>query len=242
MAGNLDSADNVRALSQTDINKLNNAQLKKALSVVLDAQRNEPNEVLTELREIKASIQEFSAVKAKVRDLSNQLSNALQIIHQQQLFLESIENRERRCNLVITGLREVADDVGRDDPEKLQMVLNKAKCPSDIDASSFALCRLGQPNEHQKRPLLVICNSQQQRGKIIQTASELKRAGETYTRIYIKKDIHPTVRKEIGRLRKRAKEEEEKSANTGTIIAYDPKNRVVTRDGVVIDRFSPKFF
>ena len=242
MAGNLDSADNVRALSQTDINKLTNPQLKKALSLILDSQRNESNEVLTELREIKASIQEFSAVKAEVKNLSDQLGNALQVIHQQQLFLESIENRERRCNLVITGLPEVADDVGRDDPEKLKMVLSKAKCPSDIDASSFALRRLGQPNEHQKRPLLVICNSQQQRDKIIQTANELKRAGETYTRIYIKKDIHPAVRKEIGRLRKRAKEEEEKSDNTGAIIAFDPKNRVVTRNGVVIDRFYPKFF
>ena len=33
-----------------------------------------------------------------------------------------------------------------------------------------------------------------------------------------------------------------KAENTGANILYDAKNRVVTRDGVIIDRFTPKFF
>ena len=62
-------------------------------------------------------------------------------------------------------------------------------------------------------------------------------------RIYIlKKDIHPAIRKELGRLRKRAYDEKNKPDNSDATIVYDPKNRVVTRNGIVIDRFYPKFF
>ena len=247
MAGNYESVESVRALSQNDVKKMTNPELKKALSTLLEAGPNVPNNnnidpVLAELREIKESIRELSAVKEEVRDLSVKLDSAFQIIHQQQIFLESLDNRERRCNLVITGLPETADGIGRDDPEKLKTVFNKAKCPSDIDPSGFSLRRLGQPNEQNKRPLHVICNSQQQRDKIIATAKELKSAGDRFKSVYIKKDIHPAVRKELGRLRKRAYDEKDKPDNVGANIVYDHKNRVVTRNDVVIDRFYPKFF
>ena len=244
MAGNLESIDSVRALFNTEVNKLTNPQLKKALATLLDADRNEPvsNPVLTELREIKESIRELGAVKKEVNVLNNKLNSALQIIHQQQLFLESLDNKERRCNLVITGLSETADGIGNDDAEKLKTVLTKAKCPPDIDPSSYALRRLGQVNDHNKRPLHVTCSTQKQCDAIVAAARELNNAGETYSRIYIKKDIHPAVRKELGRLRKVAKDENEKADNEGCTIVFDHKNRVVTKDNVVIDRFTPKFF
>ena len=67
-------------------------------------------------------------------------------------------------------------------------------------------------------------------------------AGQLYSRVYIKKDIHPVVRKEIGRLRKKVRDENAKAENDGVNIVYDAKNRIVTRNGVIIDRFTPKFF
>ena len=239
-----ESIQYVRALSQNDVSKMTNPQLKKALATILGAEQIEPNTdpVLVELREIKDSIRKLSEVKEEVKELSVKLNSAFEIIHQQQIFLESLDNKERRCNLVITGLPEIADDIGSNDPEKLKTVFNKAKCPSDIDPSGFTLRRLGQPNDQQKRFLHVTCNSQQQRDKIIATAKELKSAGENFKNIYIKKDIHPAIRKELGRLRKRAYDEKNKPDNSDATIEYDPKNRVVTRNGLVIDRFYPKFF
>ena len=77
---------------------------------------------------------------------------------------------------------------------------------------------------------------------ICSTANELKSAGEMFRSVYIKTDIHPAVRKELGRLRKRAYDEKDKPDNVGANIVYDHKNRVVTRNDVVIDRFYPKFF
>ena len=40
---------------------------------------------------------------------------------------------------------------------------------------------------------------------------------------------------------KKVKEEKQKPGNTGVDIKYDWKNRVITRDGVIIDRFRPSF-
>ena len=88
----------------------------------------------------------------------------------------------------------------------------------------------------------VICDSKPQRDAIIAKAKELNNAGPSYSRVYIKKDIHPVVRKEIGRLRKRVKDEKAKSENEAANIVYDAKNRTVTRNGIIIDRFTPKFF
>ena len=50
------------------------------------------------------------------------------------------------------------------------------------------------------------------------------------------------VRKEIGRLKKKVKDENDKAENVGVDILYDAKNRVITRNGTIIDRFTPKFF
>ena len=84
--------------------------------------------------------------------------------------------------------------------------------------------------------------SQKQRDTILYTAKELRNAGESYSKVYINKDIHPAVRKEIGRLKKKAKEESGKSENSESVIIYDPKNRVVKKNDSIIDRFTPRFF
>ena len=175
-------------------------------------------------------------------NLTDKLDYAFQIIHQQQLFLESLDNKERRCNLVITGVSENADNTGANDIEKLRNVLTAANFPTTIDPSTFTLRRLGQPNPTRPRPILATVELPQQRVTIIETAKNLKNAGESFARIYIKKDIHPMVRKEIGRLRKRERDEKNMPKNTGVNLSYEGKNRVLLKYGIIIDRFTPKFF
>ena len=126
----------------------------------------------------------------------------------------------------------------------LPRTLIKAKCPETIDSYTFALRRLGQPNPNfpRGRFLHVTVTTAQQRDTIIATAKELKNAGPAFSSVYINKDTHPVVRKELGRLKKKVKDEKDKSENVGATILYDAKNRTVTRNGVIIDRFTPKFF
>ena len=135
-----------------------------------------------------------------------------------------------------------ADNSGANDSEKLTNVLSAANWLGSVNSSNYTLRRLGEQNGNRPRPLLVTVDAPLQRDLVIEHAKNLKNAGALYSRVYIKKDIHPVVRKEIGRLRKREKDEKEKPDNARVDIKYDGKNRVLLRDNVIIDRFSPKFF
>ena len=102
--------------------------------------------------------------------------------------------------------------------------------------------RLGQANERRKRPLLIKVESQPRRDAFLRVARNLNDAQGPLSSVYMTKDMHPAVRKEYARLRKREQEEREKSTNVGATISYDRRNRVLLRDGVIIDKYSPQFF
>ena len=159
-----ESVEAVRALTQEAIGKLGAAQLRKALTTALNAERVEIpvtiEPVLAELREIKEKIGMITTLQEKVVSLENKVESAYQVIHQQQLYLESIDNRERRSNLVIMGLSESSNDIGSTDNEKLRNVLSTANCPADIAPSRLAIRRLGQPNPTRPCPLHVTLNNQ----------------------------------------------------------------------------------
>ena len=76
----------------------------------------------------------------------------------------------------------------------------------------------------------------------MEKAKNLKGKPEPLSSIYVKKDIHPAVRKELGRLRKRERDEKERPENQGANILYDKERRVLVRDGLVIDRYAPSYF
>ena len=134
MATNYDDVTTVRALSPADVRKMNNTQLKKALTTVLVAEvaewKEEPsntdlltvmndikgtlekvkvieakyNEILTEMKDLKETKEEVKVLKEQYNRMNEKLEAAFQIIHQQQLYMESNDNRERRRNLVVTGV------------------------------------------------------------------------------------------------------------------------------------------
>ena len=67
MAG-FESIDAVRALSISDVTKLTNPQLKKALQTLLTAERAEEpsnSDLLNELRDIQGKLNEINAVKRR---------------------------------------------------------------------------------------------------------------------------------------------------------------------------------
>ena len=85
-----DSAEAVRDLSLNEISRMTNAQLKRALTTLLDAERREdsPNAVLLEeLRSLREEIAEVKELKQEVQRLSEGLDDAYKIIHNQQLYL-----------------------------------------------------------------------------------------------------------------------------------------------------------
>ena len=70
----------------------------------------------------------------------------------------------------------------------------------------------------------------------------LKTSGELFKKIYIKKDIHPSIRKEWERLRSVEKTEKDRPENVGCVVRLDTQERKVYRDNVVIDSWNPQGF
>lgn len=93
-----------------------------------------------------------------------------------------------------------------------------------------------------RRPILVTANNKQMRGEILENAKKLKQATAAYNKIYIKKDIHPCIRKEWKRLHDAEKEEQKRPENVGCVIRFDPKERKLYRDGTVIDCWKQPYF
>ena len=197
---NYDSVENVRVLSQNEINKMTNPQLKRALSTLVNSGKDgEPSNsiLLDELRSIRKEVEEVKNLKQEVQRLSDRLDEAYNVIHHQQLFLESLDNKERRRNLVITGLAEdMDDDNGEPDNDKIVKVLEAAKYSGTFDIREWEVKRLGQINQRRARPLLITVNDQRTRDSVIRCAKNLKEAGGSLKNVYIKKDVHPAIRKE----------------------------------------------
>ena len=198
--------------------------------------------MLQEIRSLKSDIEQIKGVKQEVAVLKNQVDQAFRIINQQQKFLESFDARERQKKFIISGVAEGSDDLGVNDQDKVQAVVVATGYAERFDANEWEVKRLGQQMDNRKRPILVVVESSQRRNAIVEKSRNLKQAGPPFDSIYVKKDVHPAIRKEIRRLYRREKEEKDKPENQGTNIKYDAEQRVLLRDGLVIDRYAPIFF
>ena len=190
------------------------------------------------------ALDRLDKVEKELAELKEDNAAMHQIIRNQQRFLEGVDARERQCNAVVLGLKEDDSILGDTDEERLNTVLETIGPLENLD-SRIAMKRLGEGN---RRPLLVTFKSKSDRDVVITNAKKLKDIKEgdnaaALKKVYIKRDQHPTWRKEYDRLRKVVKDEKLRAENAGTEveIKYDASRRVVTRDGLVIDSFKPVF-
>lgn len=197
--------------------------------------------LLEEIKRLGGEITQLKGLRDEVKRLSTRPDEAYKIIDHQQKFLETLDARERRRNIIITGLREGGDS---GDVDKVRTVLCAIGLQNDarVQPDSWEIKRLGRVSQGRTRPLLVALNDSGIQDKVLERAKDLKGAEGDLAAVYIKKDLHPAVRKEMARLREREKQEKSKPENVGTNIRYDWKNRVLVRDNEVIDRYAPSFF
>lgn len=100
------------------------------------------------------------------------------------------------------------------DVEKLVHLWGKMEV-GDVDCQHRRLGTAGGGGR--KRPLLLTIRDKDTRLRILANSKKLKTAGENYTRIYVKKDVLPSVRKEWKRLRDAEAREKEKPENVGCV-------------------------
>ncbi len=211
--------------------------LLRTLTDEMKLLRESNQNVVTALERITKVENDIASMKADQEKIH-------EIIRNQQVFMETIDSRERQCNLIITGLPETAGSLADNDEGRVMKVIgivNDAIKQEDIVEAK----RLGAAGEGKKRPLLVRLSDKKKRDSIVENSKALKAFQgddkEVIQQVYVKKDIHPALRKEYDRLRKVLRLERTKAENEGTNISYDSRRRVVTRDGLVIDRFNPNF-
>ena len=110
--------------------------------------------------------------------------------------------------------------------------------------------RLGKPGTYRDgtprrgpRPILVVVASRDDRDVALDRSKELKTFGnENFKKIFIKKDVHPSVRAEWKRLHDVVKTEKERPGNAESDIRLDFKARKVYKDGQIIDQWSMQGF
>ena len=110
------------------------------------------------------------------------------------------------------------------------------RCHTDI------ISKTKPGTDGKKRRIVVVVRSKEDRDKVLENAKRLNDAGNTYGRVYVKKDQHPEVRKEWNRLREVEKLEKSRPENQHVTIRLDTKERKLYRNDIVIDSWNPHPF
>lgn len=198
--------------------------------------------LVNEVTELKnAMMSPDSIMNKRISALQEQVNRQAEVIASQQRFLEVIDRKDRETKIVITGVPDENENLegATAEEDKLQKIWSKV----GVTVEGVTHRRLGKPNEgDRRRPILVTIPDKQLREGILANARKLKQTTEQYKRIYIKKDIHPSVRREWKRLRDAEQAEKERPENVGCVIHFDPKERKLYRDGVVIDTWKQQYF
>ena len=92
------------------------------------------------------------------------------------------------------------------------------------------------------RPVKVMLVNNSDRQRVLENTNKLKGAGDVMKKVYVKKDVHPLVRKELSRLREVEKREKDKPENQGRKVHYDYKERKVHVDNEVVDSYQGSIF
>ena len=260
-----------RKLSVSDINQIIKDQLKKHLKDIirdLNEEKSNPTPNILEnedsatiiklltsiLDEVNNLRQEKIQFKKRIEYLENQTKTLSEAVFQHQRFLEAIDSPKRSCNLIITGVPEdddlVAEAVDENPAEravsekdKVSLIFKKVEQKESVNI--VEVTRLGKKQggtNSRPRPLKVVTNNPQERKLVLDNTKKLKHAGQSFSKIFVKKHLHPIVRRELNRLRAVEREERNKPENAGKPVVYDRETRCLKVDGIVVDRFKMAFF
>ena len=197
-----------------------------------------------ELEYEMGELRKLQQTDTKDRELEERLEAYMKDIYgsleYHQYYLEQIDNQTRDKNLIFHGIDESnSSKLGSNDKKKIKNVINETGL---LDIRDFSVTRLGQNHGHhdKPRPILVKVDNHETQKTLLTKAKVLKdKIG--YSNIYIKKDLHHTVRKELNRLRKREIQEKQDPMNSDVVVKFDLKDRVLRVNGLMIDKFNPSF-
>ena len=250
----LSTSEDVRKLTPLELKRLNKEQLQFALRTLI----NEPAEdtaagpSVVQMGRIEAKLddmltkwnEEKEELHTQIKELKKDREKMTEILSQHQRMLESLEAERRAANIIMTGVPEENLEDAVTDVSKAKLVLSTI---GHQNVPIKSVQRLGAAQRERRtpvgdsrpyrRPLKVVLANADDRQGVLESTNRLKNSDTAFRSIYIKKDVHPLVRKELDRLRSVTKREKERPENQGKDVSYDYKERKVYVDDVVIDSF-----
>ena len=254
----MEQTEDIQNLSHDDMGRMRKDELQKALTTMIEDFRNKAqnqgnhSNIETKLDELLKEFRQFRDVhqklEKKIDDLKEENNYLRDSLMQHQRYLEALEAERRGRNMIFLGVPEGDMEMKglqgetvilKEDQEKVRSIL-RVMAQDGITLKEIE--RLGNPSSNRNRILLVSTESKAVRDQVIRSTSTLKTAGRGYEKVFVKKDIHPLIRKEFNRLKDVERREKEKPENQGLNIRYDGTRREVIVDGKVVDHFRPMFF
>ena len=223
--------------------------MRSVFKPLLDEQTQMIKEEIKEIKDNHTKLEHRTDnLEEKVTHLQEENTTLKNTLEQQQRFPESVNYDRRQHNLIITGLSEINELKVRPDlsfstdKDKVHHILALIGHPDTVVSSMQRLGEQRGDNSAWPRPLKLTLHAATDRKKILQSTNALKTAGAQLSKVYIKKDTHPGIRREMKRLRDTEKREREKPDNQGRTVTYDWKARCVKVDGIIVDSYRPSFF
>ena len=163
-----------------------------------------------------------------------------------QRFINKIDHDDRKANIVVTGLREDAieappDDHGvvatlQNDEDKVKALIDSIAGNEHFDVENWQISRIGQVREGSTRAMKVTTTSTEERDKVLPLSSKLKSQPEPWSKIYIKKDLHPVYSKENQRIRKKRYDLQTQFISNNEQRKVEIVKGQLQVDGVTVDR------
>lgn len=241
----------LKKLSRAQIARLNKDDLVESILTSPDREADNPqlavlsatlNALRDEVAQLKTALTApDSIINKKFAGMQEQIDQQANIIEKQQQFMEMIDRKEREKNLVVLGLPDENESLqgATEDGDKIKKVWGKIRADQN-QIESYR--RLGVRRGNRPRPVLITMKTRNAKDDVLGNTKALKDAGESFDKVYIKKDLHPSVRAEWKRLREATEYEKQRPENAGCEIRLDTRERKLYRDNVVIDAWRPKFF
>ena len=209
----------------------------------LDKVHKRQNELEQELQIVR----NLSQRHERDSNLEERLDLYVQDIHDtlnyHQGFIESVDRQFRGKNLIFHGVPEnTSVELGSNDIDKIKNVIQKTGLANMGGIDNSKIKRLGEikGDQDKPRPILVKVENHEIQKQLLMKAKQLKNQIGC-SRIYIKKDLHYTVRKELNRLKTRERQEKDNARNKEVDIKFDWKERVLKINGMIVDRYKPSF-
>ena len=186
------------------------------------------------------------------KEYSDNMNTIKATVAAQQKTLENLQQEKRAKNVIITGVPEPEGsplEIRKKDESTVESIFTAVNCPG---VCASRVTRLGRPRNTlgndsntvtdapPPRPLLVTLNTVADARAVTTNRYKLKQ-NNTFSKVYLKKDEHPLIRKEWNRLRAFAKTEKAAPINVACNIKVDYQKKAVTRNGESILEFVSPF-